>query len=221
MAGRVETITFNGIKFRRYPDAPGLAEQRYYVPGIADRKRGVRRLHEEIWKATHGRDIPEGCHIHHADGDHLNNDPSNLRCLDAETHLEHHGSMPRSEAQLAHWPNAQRAAAIWHGSEAGRAWHSEHGRRTWEGREPETHTCQQCGASYDTRARHGAERFCSNACKSAWRRAAGLDDQDRTCEQCGATFRVNRYAKTRFCGRACAARYRHARRRAGLESDGR
>ena len=224
MGKRVDVVVFNGIKFRRYPDAKGASDRRYYVPGIADRQRGVGRLHEEVWKAANGRDIPDGHHIHHADGDYLNNAPANLVCITADEHREHHAGERRGVIrldQLEHLESIRPLAAQWHGSEEGRAWHSEHGVRTWEKREPYERSCDQCGGSYDTRSKHGFERFCSNRCKSAWRRASGVDDEDRSCEFCGGVFRVNKYESTRYCGRSCSTRHRYARQRAGLESDGR
>ncbi|MEV5289928.1 HNH endonuclease signature motif containing protein [Streptomyces sp. NPDC053741] len=224
MAKRVDAVVFNGIKFRRYPDAPGLSDRRYYVPGIADRQQGIRRLHEEIWKAAHGRDIPEGHHVHHADGNHLNNDPGNLVCISADEHREHHAEERRGVVrldQLEHLDAIRPLAAEWHGSEEGRAWHREHGARTWEGREEQPRTCEQCGEGYGTIASHGNERFCSNKCKSAWRRAAGFDNEPRTCEQCGEVWTVNRYSRARFCGRACSARNRWDREKSRLEPDGR
>ena len=91
-----ETIVFRGIKFRRYPDAPGRTERRYYTPGIADRQRGVKRLHEEIWLAANGGGpIPSGHHVHHRDHDTLNNHPSNLEVIPDDEHLAHHGAAQR------------------------------------------------------------------------------------------------------------------------------
>lgn len=226
MGKRVDVVVFNGIKFRRYPDAKWACDRSYYVPGITDRQRGFGRLHEEIWKSAHG-EIPDGCHIHHADGDALNNDIANLVCLDADEHRalhvedRHASGVYRTDARLAHLAAIRPEAAKWHRSDEGRAWHREHGRATWVDRQPAEATCEQCGARYNTLAAQRHDRFCSNACKSAWRRATGVDDEERACPQCGGVFRVNRYSKQRFCGRSCSARYGHASRAGRVESDGR
>lgn len=206
-------ITYLGIRFRRYPDATGWAERAYFTPGIADRQRGVRRLHEEIYRDHHG-DPPEGWHVHHADGDHLNNDPTNLIALDPAHHQERHAEERRGKCtpmQADALALARVAAAEWHRSDVGRAWHREHGRTVWQRREPRRLACDQCGQEYDTLARHGAERFCSNACRAAARRASGMDDETRRCAICEAAFRVNRYAKTKTCSRSCG-RYLQLRR---------
>jgi len=98
------------------------------------------------------------------------------------------------------------AAAEWHASAEGVAWHREHGARTWDGRTATPRTCGHCGGSYGSRSLKGDEKYCSARCRAAARRASGVDDEDRTCQRCGNAFRCNRYLKTRFCSRSCAAR---------------
>ncbi|WP_369432060.1 HNH endonuclease [Glycomyces amatae] len=174
--------------------------------------------------AEHDRAIPEGHHIHHSDGDPLNNNPSNLECITAAAHQLHHSDDRAGECapeRLAHLERIRPLASAWHQSEAGRAWHTRHGARTWANRQPHERRCDQCGAHYDTLSKHGSERFCTNACKSAWRRASGIDDVTRSCEHCGAAFRTNKYSRSRFCGRSCAASNRHAREAGRLEPHGR
>lgn len=218
--GRVETITFNGIRYRRYPDAETLAEQRYYVAGIGDRQNGATRLHQDIWR-HHNGPIPAGHHIHHVDGDHDNNHVSNLVAITEEEHQAHHaeerhesGFYTRPE-QLDLLERIRPLAAEWHGTPEGIEWHRQHGKDVWakrpitkdawEGRAPSDRTCQQCGKEYWSRAMQEG-RFCSNACKSAWRRAAGFDNEARACAQCGESFQVNRYARTEYCSRSCASK---------------
>ena len=92
-----------GIRFRRYPDSPKLAERSYYVPGMGDRKRGIGRLHEEIWKVADGP-VPDGCEIHHADFDPLNNDVSNLACLTVAEHKAAHCERGRERGRSAGEP---------------------------------------------------------------------------------------------------------------------
>ena len=222
MSKRVELIVFRGVTFRRYPDSKNWADSVYYTPGGTDRARGVRRLHEEIWMAHHGRQIPEGHHIHHQDHNPLNNDPSNLACLTEAEHAEHHADERRgvcSPSARANLDRIRPLASAWHGSPEGLAWHSENGRRSWEGVEPQPRTCEQCGGTFHTRSRQGHERFCGNACKAAWRRASGVDNEERQCARCESPFVVNKYSKTRFCGKSCSRRDAIERRRARLESD--
>lgn len=199
------SITYNGRTYRRYPDSENAADRRYYKPSGADRKHGVQALHQEVWKDAHGVDaIPEGFHVHHADHDTENNAPDNLVLIQASAHATHHMTTPeRQEMSREAIKVAQEAARAWHSSPEGVAWHSEHGRQQWEKREPRRGTCDQCGEPFDTLA-ISPVRFCSNRCKSAWRRESGLDDEDRTCPVCGQMFRVNRYSQSRSCSRRCA-----------------
>lgn len=59
--------------------------------------------------------------------------------------------------------------------------------------------CDQCGIEYY--AEKG--RFCSNACKSKWRRNNGLDNVMRKCVVCGSEFVTNKYSDTVTCSRSC------------------
>lgn len=217
-----ETIVYKGIRYRRYPDAGTWTERSYYVPGIADRQKpGLGRLHEEVWKDTHGP-IPPGCHVHHEDHNPLNNDPGNLVCLDGAEHKRYHASMANYTTRewLAHLERIRPLTVAWHRSAKGREWHRQHALTVMAAREPGAAICQQCGNGYETTARGTWFKFCSNRCRSAWRRGTGVDDEQRSCARCAAIFYVNRYAKTRYCGKPCAAaaRWEH-RKAAGLRSD--
>jgi len=214
----VDIVVYRGIKFRRYPDSPNWSDRSYFTPAGNHRKRGVGRLHQEIWKDIHGP-IPPDHDVHHADHNPLNNDPDNLVLLVGRDHGRHHMATPE---RLAHArvaiEIAREAARVWHGSDAGIAWHREHGRETWVGREVRDETCEQCGAVYQTRTSNQF-RFCSNNCKSQARRLSGVDDEQRICEVCGIEFTINRYAKARTCSRACGQALRHGRPRTGVQPD--
>jgi hypothetical protein len=43
-----------------------------------------------IWETHYKREVPEGYHIHHKDGNHDNNDPENLICMSLEQHIKIH-----------------------------------------------------------------------------------------------------------------------------------
>lgn len=214
------SIVWNGITFRRYAESEVRELRVYYSPGPADGQRGIERLHREIWKATHGP-IPPGHHIHHKDHDPLNNNLDNLTCIPAGEHRKHHSSDPaRIETSRRNIEIARPFAIEWHGSPAGIEWHRQHGKDIWMDRGAVTYTCEQCGAPYETRGRRGtnntggatATRFCSNNCKSAWRRASGVDNEQRTCQVCGNEFTANRYSRSRSCSRACGSSLRTDRK---------
>lgn len=210
---RKEEVEFNGIVFRRYPDSKRMEDRRYFKPSGMHVKRGVGALHREIWKAHHGP-IPDGWHVHHKNGDTGDNRIENLECLPGSKHLSLHAGLPdRREWSRSQIETIRPLAIEWHKSDAGREWHRKHARDVWENMQAVRHTCEQCGVEFETLAQHDGVRFCSNNCKSAWRRASGVDDEDRECAFCGATFRTNRYGRTRTCGSGCSAKLRWRERR--------
>lgn len=201
---QAETITFNGIRFRRYPDSPRRSDSHYYRPDGRYIKRSVGYLHQEVWK-FHNGDIPDGYHVHHRDGNPLNNDITNLECIPGFDHLSFHAK--QQEPDLEHLAAIRPLAAAWHGTEAGRELGRRNGERNWVLLQPRTYTCQHCGKVFERKSLQPV-KFCSNACKSAWRRAHHIDDEQRVCVVCGAAFTANHYDDTKTCSRKCAARSR-------------
>lgn len=195
---------FNGRIYKLYPG------ERYF-------SCSRHRMHRDVWEFYNGP-IPAGYDVHHKDGNPTNNDISNLVCIPAAEHeREHHDDKVArglSAKGQANMHKAMEAAREWHGSDAGRDWHSEHARKQAEAREWRDAVCECCGKSFRYRS-VTTPRFCSNACKSKWRRDAGADNVVRKCAVCGAEFVTNRYSDTFTCGRSCAAKYRWQRRRDG------
>lgn len=71
--------------------------------------------------------------------------------------------------------------------------------------------CCWCRKKFSSAASH--TRFCSNRCKSAWRRASGVDDRKRFCVMCGKQFIRNRFEGVVTCSRHCASCFRESNRR--------
>lgn len=213
---RTERVVFDGVPYRRYPDSEHATHRNYFsAAGDWQAKGREPTLHRAIWRHYHGP-IPEGCHIHHRDGDPLNNDIANLVCLSPAEHIGEHWTPERSEVARRHMDDIRHLSAAWHRSAEGRAWHAEHGRESWVDRQPGRRACDHCAAEYDY---FTFSRFCSNRCKAAARRASGVDDEVRVCEACSAEFTVNRYSRQRACSRACAWDLRR-RDRARPQPDG-
>ena len=158
------------------------------------------RAHVWVWKFNHG-DIQKGLHIHHKDGNKSNNSLENLECVTVKDHASKHKSEERNANNLVHVNNIRPLTKEWHASADGLEWHRQHGLKTWEERQPFTVPCKKCGKIAETKCFH--QDFCSNACKSSWRRKEGLDNEPRECPVCHNNFEVNKYAKTRSCSRAC------------------
>lgn len=195
------TAIFNGRTYR--------LDKRtgYYLASNGDGGKR-KRLHIAVWESHNGA-VPKGHHIHHIDRDKTNNEIENLQCLTASENNRVHAALMTDERreQLRRniIENVIPKSKEWHKSEEGRAWHREHGRRCWEGVEPSEYICTNCGKRYESRNRYseGSNRFCSNACKSAYRRKSGVDDIEIVCSVCGKTFKANKYAKRTRC-RECS-----------------
>lgn len=203
-----ECVEFNGVRFYRYPDAKQRSHRTYFTPGIADRRRGVKALHQEVWKAAHGP-IPEGHVIHHLDGDSTNNDLSNLGCLPNREHAGHHMSeRNRTPEHLAHLAAVRASGAPyrWHQTEAGRQFHIEHGQAFWVNRQPVPSVCVHCGTAYECLHATDRPRFCSQRCVQAAAAQEGRYNVIRTCVVCGNEFTTNRHRKAKSCSPACAGR---------------
>jgi hypothetical protein len=210
-----ESVYFNGIEFRRYPNAKNWSDQVYFRPGGSDVARGVEALHREIWKSLHGP-IPQGYHIHHKDTNPLNNTPENLVCVPSDAHQAEHGDKTKTDSYKRQrrtvLDRVRDKATAWHRSEEGRAWHREHGKDGWKDRESVTRICEYCKKEYQTLITGDGSRFCSNNCKVQARRVSGVDNERRVCTWCGKAFMVNRYSKTKTCSLSCAASWRNSKR---------
>ena len=196
---------FNGETFTR-------DENTGYYLTTRNHDRVGRRLHRVVWE-YHNHEIPKGCDIHHIDMDKGNNDISNLVLLTSKEHNELHGRMLTEEER--EWrrnnlkENARPKAIEWHKTEAGKEWHKKRYEETKDLlHAKETFTCEMCGKEF-VAVRNGSNRFCSNACKSKWRRKSGLDNEKRICIVCGKEFETNKYAKTKCCSRSCGIKSKH------------
>lgn len=176
------------------------------------------RLHRYVWEKNNGP-VPDGYHVHHKDLDKDNNDISNLGLMLGKTHEQLHGEITTADEDRVERmrknliKNALPKASEWHGSAKGRKWHSEHGKDAWKKRKPKSKLCEYCGSEFQSITRRPNDRFCSNNCKSAWRRKQGYDNEERICAVCGKTFQINRYTKTKTCSRTCATTMQHQNRK--------
>ncbi|MCL6560020.1 MAG: HNH endonuclease [Firmicutes bacterium] len=192
-------IYFDGLKFTR-DEKTG-----YYL--CSKEVNGSRpRLHRYVWEYYNGK-IPEGHEVHHKDEDKENNDISNLELIPNKKHQILHGiTAPESVRERKRKnvvENAMPKAKEWHGTQEGIAWHKEQGKMVYDKLPEFTLICDQCENIYTVKATNKNSRFCSNKCKSAWRRDHRLDDEIRICENCGGEFEVNKFSKTRCCSKSC------------------
>lgn len=191
---------FNGVRFVR-DDKTG-----YYGGYTNGRKI---RMHRYVWEFYNG-EIPKGYHIHHIDRDKSNNDISNLQIMSTKEHCELHSNenvANNYDAIKENMDNIRPLASEWHGSEEGHEWHKQH----YESMRDKLYVredmvCEFCGEHFEGLPNHS--KFCSNKCKSAWRRRERLDYEVRICETCGKEFTTNKYSKAKNCSRKCSQAYR-------------
>lgn len=185
---------FNRYKFTR-DDKTG-----YYLSSVIDGKR--YRLHRYIWEYYNG-EIPKDYDIHHKDHNKFNNEIDNLELLSKVEHLKRHSEEMSEELKEKYRKNlnenARPKAIEWHKSKEGREWHKKHFEVSLGNRIKQKFICKNCGKEYETLS-NGINKFCSNNCRSAYRRKSGVDDIERKCIKCGRSFKVNKYRKTKKCG---------------------
>lgn len=197
----MRTRYFNGIRFVRRKDG-------YYEAKIGD-KRVL--MHRYVWSYYNG-EIPNGYVIHHKDENRGNNAIDNLECLSNYAHSKYHGlhkPPERAKKDIETLHHVRHKATVWHKSEDGREWHRCHMKDLRQrGVFKSKRKCVYCGNEYIGES-HGGNTFCSDVCKSAWRRKSGLDDEERECVMCGNKFMTNKYGKTKTCSRSCGMRLAH------------
>lgn len=185
---------FNGVKFTKDRNTG------YYLNSTLR-----KRMHRYVWE-FYNKEIPNGYEIHHIDRDKSNNDISNLELMKSESHKALH-SKERGvkNVKSGHLDSIRPMTKEWHQSEKGRDWHRKHYQRTKDKiHEKKEFECENCHTIFIAEIT-GNNRFCSNKCKSSWRRKSGVDDEARRCIICGKEFTVNKYEKTRTCSRKCGA----------------
>lgn len=218
-----QRVVYNGIVFTRYPDSDRRHHRVYFWPTKTQRERGVGALHVEIYKSEIGP-IPAGWHVHHRNGDSLDNRSENLEVLPPDEHAAHHASLNGGWGRQdeEHMERLRELAKAWHSSPEGRAWHSENGKRAWEGREKqEAGNCFGCGEPVRSYfPERNGRRWCSRACIAKWEYREGIGAVEKECAHCGTPFWSKSRGRARYCSRSCAARDRPRSESGRLEPRG-
>lgn len=193
----VKYLHYDGLRFTKDDDTG------YYLNSTIG-----KRLHRYVWEKERGV-IPDGFHVHHINHDKSDNRIENLELLEAKEHHRYHGDVraivdyDRMVKNLEE--NARPKAAEWHGSPEGIEWHKKQYELTKDKLHEKVElSCERCGKEFENIKR---TRFCSNKCKSAWRRESGIDDESRKCVECGKEFVINKYRKTKTCSRSCSNKH--------------
>jgi len=145
-----------------------MGAKKYYLSQSttnAGRKK-AKGLHIAIWEEATGKTVPTGHHVHHKDGNQLNNHPDNLACITAKENLSlpKQGDRPKQKAHLAKARQSQ-AFKDWHAATRGSEWRKKIQRMAMEARRANPHhkVCQVCGTPYDTIEKRS--KYCSKQCQ--------------------------------------------------------
>lgn len=183
----------NGIKFRKDKKTG------YYLSGVINGKR--KRLHRYVWEQING-EIPKGYDIHHIDHNKDNNEINNLEIISSKTHKKLHGIEMTEEQRERYRKNlnekARPKAVEWHKSDKAKDFHKELYKISLGALKPIKFICEYCGKEY-YKINNGMNRFCSNNCKSAYRRKSGVDNETRKCIKCGKEYTCNKYSSRKMC----------------------
>jgi len=197
--------TFNNIRFYQTND------NEYFRHTVGN---STILMHRYVWEFYNCK-IPKGYEVHHIDGDKSNNSIYNLMLVSAHAHHVMHSEMLTDDER--DWrrnnlnTNARPKAIEWHKSDEGRAWHREQYERTKDVLHQQVeHECPNCGKIFMSEL---YTKYCSNACKSAYRRKNGVDTVEATCVVCGRVFMTNKYRKSNTCSRECRGKYSWLKRR--------
>lgn len=188
---------YNGYSFRRDKKTG------YYLSSKPIGKHR-KRLHVYVFECENGK-ITKGYEVHHKDHDKDNNEPDNLILLIKKEHLLLHSDELTAQQKEKRRKNiierAMPKAKEWHGSKEGKDWHSKHAKEIYENLPLSKYTCTFCGADFETKNVYAdsQNRFCSNKCKSAYRRKMGFDNIEMECAYCGARFITNKYSGSKYC----------------------
>ena len=163
------------------------------------------RAHQWIWIKSHSI-IPNGYHIHHINEDKSDNRIENLELIHKSRHISHHMKDPeRIRKASENCDRIRHLTKAWHASEEGREWHRKHAKKCNFGNGPSIkYHCQSCSKEYESKLKAiGRSRFCSNKCKSKWRRDHKLDYIEKVCPVCSKSYQTSIYSKSKTCGREC------------------
>lgn len=177
MDKKSETIVFNGIPYRRYPNSKKRSERLYYKRSAYKRFGGTTGyLHREVWE-HHNGPIPEGYSIHHKNG-YDDNSIESLELVTAKEHANHH-SWGKHAGYKEFLDEIRPLTKEWHGSPAGLEWHSDNGKKSWLTRLPIVVRCTVCNKDYETYFKDRS-KYCSGRCKAtSLRRKRGVLPKDK------------------------------------------
>ena len=202
-----ECIEFEGIKYYRYPDSENIRMSKYFRNTSKN-----TQLHREIWKSLKG-DIPKGYHIHHIDGNSLNNHIDNLECLTPHQHSLAHVKLGQEDPSK----DIHEKSRKWHASDLGSIHHKE----IWQKREKETFNCVDCSIEFEkyrTNRLTGRCAKCRNKMQESNRKPRPRIKKEKKvypdiqCAVCNQISKQTGSTPKVYCSRKCKEKARAKKR---------
>lgn len=158
----------------------------------------TERLHRRIWKDAYG-EIPEGCHIHHKNGDSTDNRLENLECIGKR---EHHLMHFDREKQLGilHSKEISEKAHRWHKTKGAKKLLGNASKKQWKNRKPIRRICTVCSIEFET-LNFAGTKYCSQKCRTKAGYWASLVEMK--CVICGSTYKAQKN-RGKTCSPKCA-----------------
>ena len=196
-------VEYDGIRFYK-------AKTGYWIGHIGNRpNRCPKRLHIYVWEKENGK-IPKGYDIHHKDQNKSNNELGNLELVNRTEHRRSHSTTDEAIAKArisikkAIEAAAKRTRTEKDIEQSKINWANGLGKLVGQ---KLTNNCLFCGKEFQYSAIQPNSKYCSNACKSASRRASGKDNETRECVVCGIEYQTNKYLPAMTCGKDCRKLY--------------
>ena len=168
MQSQRSSVSFLGKQYRLYG--------RYYR---AQKGEPSQYLHRAIWESNYGP-IPKGFHVHHKDGNPLNNAIENLEAIDGREHNREHGlTAPhlRSHERRELLNRIRPQSHAWLKDPNSRKHLSEKIKEVWRNKPVRECTCGLCGEKFMSTATRAM--YCSRKCQRAETYLKGLDELSR------------------------------------------
>ena len=130
---KYEKLEYNGHIYTRSLENKTGRRNYFY------RENGSKTLHREMWKDVNG-EIPKGHHIHHKDGNPLNNNIENLECLSHKEHMHAHSVLAKIDPSK----DIFKTRKDWQRSPDGIMHHRKIGKENWKKRQKVKRICITC-----------------------------------------------------------------------------
>lgn len=181
-------------------------------------------LHQYIWEKENGK-IPTNYHIHHKDHNKNNNNIENLELIEAGEHSKLHwenntkmrefakNNIKNAMAGYEKWKTTKEAKDLQHklGVQNTKYLLKSMAIKT-------IIVCKNCGKEFEvSQNKKSSTKFCSNNCKSAYRRKQGKDIVKKNCVVCGKEFYANKYKGKQCCSKECSVQKSNESKRSRRE----